>query len=338
MTRIFLWISLFSLFVGITGAATHDYSLSFPAGELVSNKIEFEVSHPGRLRIEAQWAGARVVSFRLHGPGDGGSTLRLSGPSPQQLELDVDAAAAADRRRWTLSIRSLPTRAGSRGTLKLFLPEPEGDPVVRVEPELGPPAPPEEYWRVPGATPTRTVPAQARFHTKVESFRAVVVGEDYLIRDKYLWQDGLLRFLVDRRDAPEFGETLPLSESTRAYLERIVDAVAKIDSLRTTDDPILTGRLPKDPDQRRRWRRLRRQRLAPLESELDVLLEDLKTGHAPQLAKHEWSRRLVSCLIACQRYFSRVGDDAEGYRAVGETQWTPVVAGSRAIGALLAQP
>ncbi len=338
MTRIFLWISLFSLFAGVAGAATHDYSLSFPAGELVSNKIEFEVSHPGRLRIEAQWEGARVVSFRLNGPGDGGSIFRLSGPSPQQLELDVDAKAAADRRPWTLSIRSLPSRAGSRGTLQLILPDPAGDPVVALEPEPGPPVPPEEYWRVPGTTPTRTVPAQARFHAKVESFRTVVVGEDYLIRDKYLWQDGLLKFLVDRRDASDDGGTLPLPESTRAYLERVVEAVAKIDSLRTTDDPILTGRRPKDPDQRRRWHRERRHRLAPLESELDVLLEDLRTGHAPELERAEWTRRLVSCLIACQRYFSRVGDDAEGYRAVGETQWKPVVAGSRAIEALLAQP
>ncbi len=338
MRRIFLWIGLFSLFTGVAGAETHDYSLSFPAGEFVANKIEFEVSHPGRLRIEAQWAGARVVSFRLNGPGDGGSTLRLSGPSPQRLELDVDAAAAADRRPWTLSIRSLPARVGSQGTLKLFLPDPEGEPVALVEPEPGPPPPPEEYWRVAGATPARTAPAQARFHAKVESFRTVVVGEDYLIRDKYLWQDELLRFLVDRRNASDEGEPLPLSESTRAYLERIVDAVAKIDSLRTTDDPILKGRRPKDPDQRRRWHRERRQRLAPLESELDLLLEDLRTGHAPELERVEWSRRLVSCLIACQRYFSRVGDDAEGYRAVGETQWKPVVAGTRAIEALLARP
>ncbi len=333
MTRIFLWISLFFLFAAPSGAATHDYALDFPAGEFVSNKIEFDVSHPGRLRIEAQWSGARVVSFRLNGPGNGGSTFRLSGPSPQQLELDVGPTEAADRRQWILSIRSLPSRSASQGTLNLVLPDPPGLPIALEEPEPEPPAPPEEYWRVPDTTPTNTVPARARFHAKVESFRTVVVGEDYLLRDKFLWQDGLLRFLVDRRDASE-----PLPESTRAYLERIVDAVAKIDSLRTADDPILTGRRPKDPDKRRRWHRERRQRLVPLESELDLLVEDLRTGHAPHLEKAEWSRRLVSCLIACQRYFSRVGDDAEGYRAVGETQWKPVVAGVQAIEALLAHP
>ena len=71
-----------------------------------------------------------------------------------------------------------------------------------------------------------------------DAFREIVVGATDV--DDYRWQDGMLRFLADRRDRPT--KKTPLVERpTQVMLERIIEAVGQLDQLRLSEnEPLLT--------------------------------------------------------------------------------------------------
>jgi hypothetical protein len=146
-----------------------------------------------------------------------------------------------------------------------------------------------------------------------------------------------MRYFADRRTSLLSDSTLP-SETTVKFLDRLASAIASVDRVRTTDDPLVNGPAPDDPNLWNAWVRLRTTKIDPVEDELDQLLSLLRRGHAPDLENEEWPLRLVSCLTACERYFEqrpRVGEDRAGNRDLALAQWPRVLSAGEAISTLV---
>jgi len=327
-------LALLGLAAGsIPAAAVEEYALEILPDQVVSYRVELPVAHPGRMVVDADWSGTRVLSFRIERPGH--PPVRKSGTPPLRLEIDVDPTEAGRFRTWTLWIRGLPSRVGAKGTLRVELPFPAvaDDP----RPSL-PPATGENFpWR------QSTVAAQdlsrkwRRFHEGTEAFRRLVIDDSGTPRpDSHLWQDEMLRFLVERRDAPGSGAPR-LAPSTRRWLRRLVEAVQEVDELRSADDPVLGGPPPEKRSSYRAWVALRNRHLDPLEIELDDLYHDVHSGYAPDLEGRAWITRLLSCLIVCEQYFDErvlLGEAAAGHANVAVAQWDPILAAARALSEL----
>lgn len=316
------------------------YQLELSEGRPLSFEIDLEVRYPGTLVVEANWSGTRVVSLKLEGPN--GVVTRRSGPPPQRMELGVEPATDGQAEAWRLSIHALPSRERAEGTLTIELPD---APEVRLQQDLAalppPPPPPEpDPWTLPRPAPEGLSAPHARLFDSVERFRSLVVQQGEPRPDACRWQQDLLRYLSELRDGStvesEPGRGL-VPEPTRRMLGRIAEAVRRIGQLQTSNDPLLAGPVPEEPDRRRAWRMLREQRIGVLEEELDRLSGSIRRGHAPELQKEPWTLRLVGCLTACERHFEarvRVGEDQAINRDLALEQWPAILAAARALDAV----
>jgi hypothetical protein len=280
-----------------------------------------------------------VVTFHLIGPAAEHGNLRRTGPPPQRFGLRVPAGGA-EGQIWTLKIGGLPSQQDAEGRIVIRLPESEPPAPPPAEPQALAPESQPSPWRQARPMASGLGPELTELFRGVERLRVVLVDEDPGRRDAYLWQDDLLRYLVDQRDALARGEAGP-SEATLKLLGRMAGLVRRIDDLRNTTDPILAGPPPEDPDRRRAWQTLRRQAIDPLEHELDRLLHDLQEGYVPELQRELWPPRLLSCVTACERHFeqrSRIGAARTGYGAVALEQWDRVLAAAAALERLVAVP
>jgi hypothetical protein len=315
---------------------THEYTLPLPADQLISYRIELSVDHAGPLVVTADWSSSRVLAFQLLKPGKV-PALRKSGPPPLALQLEVTAADAALGEPWTLWVRGLPAREAATGNLVIRLPEPAGAaPAPPADVEEPPPARHVDSWRLPLPSPSGLSGPWAAVYDTTARFRRIAVDE--VSRDNFGWHDELLRFLETHRQHAPSGSS-GLTEPTIKMLRRMVEAVAKIDDARNSDDPILAGPPPAEPSRRRAWTRLREARLLPLQGELDTLLRDLQRGYAPQVRHETWATRFLSCLIAAQQHFDQfVLDAAPDDVDPLEEQWNAVLAAADVLRALSALP
>ena len=312
-----------------------DVPLTLPSGE-VAYRVPFEVQHPGMVVVDAAWTGARVISFRVEDPAGTAPVVRLSGPSPQRLRVEVLPASLAEGPvQRVLLVRSRDAREAGTGKITVTLPD---DPaVVRAREEAAkpkpPPPPPPDPWTVAHAAPAGATPEMAALFTTVEAYRAHVIAADgERLPDACGWQDDLLRALAQWRD------TTSLDHGAVTLLEAIAGGVHTVEDLRTTRDPILAGPTPEPGLRQRAWASLREQRLRRLHTDLDVLTERASRGLPPSLAGATWPARMVACLVSGERQIEtalaeRAPDAAP---ATGPEQHAALLAAADALRALLA--
>jgi hypothetical protein len=121
------------------------------------------------------------------------------------------------------------------------------------------------------------------------------------------------------------------------FLERLAAAVRDVDEVRKLSDPILAAPAPEDPLRKRALEQARRDRIRPLERQLDALSETLRGGLAPGLRDEPWPPRLVACVTACERHFeerARLGDDEASNADLARAQWTSILAAAGAFESL----
>ncbi len=322
-------------------AAERGYSLRVPEGQPVSFQLEFAVEHPGTLGIRAEWSGARVLSFRLYGPGGHSHRARRSGPSPQRFEVAVDPRDVEDGRPWRLAIRALAARGGGEGLLTLELPEAPEVVALRELPPPPPPPPDPDPWMVARTAPAGAGEPVRHLFESIERLRSAVLREDGSpIPDSCRWHVDTLEWAGQWRDRYLERGALP-SISTRRYLQRLVGAVRQVDEVRSSDDPILAGPPPGDRMRYRAWSAVRERRIGAVEHELDRLVDLLRGGHAPELENESWPTRLVSCLAACERHFEqrvRLGEREAQNAELAQAQWVPLTAAAEVLEALAFLP
>lgn len=331
-----------ALWLASSGAAEiRPYTFEIPDGQAVSFELEFEVGHPGTLSIVSEWSGPRILSFRLERSPGRVHQARRSGPSPQAIELEVHPWDLERESVWTLTLRALPGRGGGSGTILLHLPEPpapEPDPVEQ-EPVREPASPPLEPWAREQSPPSMASEQEIHLYQVVEDFRREAVGSHpgERVADACRWQSDLLRYLAGWRDALVVSGEIP-PVSSRRYLDRLSKAIRRVEELRASDDPILAGPVPTDSMRRRAWMSLRRQKIDPLEHELDALANMVRSGHAPELEDETWPERMLSCLAACERYFEqrvRLGPEKAINQELAAIQWDSLLAAAQALEALV---
>ncbi|HEX5041773.1 MAG TPA: hypothetical protein VFV75_02645 [Candidatus Polarisedimenticolaceae bacterium] len=312
-----------------------DVPLSLPSGE-VAYRIPFDVQHPGTLVVDASWTGTRVISFRLEDPAGTAPVVRLSGPSPQRLRVEVLPATVAEGPvQRVLLLRSRDAREAGTGKITLTLPDaPE---VVRAREEAArpkpPPPPPPDPWTLQRPVPGGATPELEALFTAAEAYRAQVIAPDGARRpDACGWQDDLLRALAQWRD------TAPPDAGTASLLEAIAEGVRTVEGLRTTRDPILAGPTPEPGLRQRAWASLREQRLRPLHADLDVLTERASRGLPPSMAGATWPARMVACLVSGERQIeSALAERApDAAPASGPEQHQALLAAADALRAVLA--
>lgn len=317
-----------------TAAETFRYSLEVPDGQSATYRIEIDVRHAGTLSVDATWSGSKVLTLKLVPPLDHLPTVRRTGLSPQQIELEVDEADR-DMGPWLLSIHSLPTRGLAEGRLTIEVPEPapaEPEPAIAEAP-LARPVEPPAPWARPRGAPSGIAQDLHALFLSTERFRQIVVVNDAGTTDSCRWQLDLLRYLAEQRDRLADDGAHPTA-ATREMLQRIVSAIELVEELRTSRDPVLTGPPPRDKALRDTWLRMRRDRLEQIESELDEVLGLLRRGHAPELTDEQWPMRLTSCLTACQRHFEqriRVGEELATNFELTRAQWDRLLAARSAL-------
>jgi hypothetical protein len=333
MLAIFVCLTAFaSLAIG----ETEMYTLKIPDGRLANYKLALAVEHPGTLTVGAEWSCDRLLALRLEYPGGRSSPYRRSGPSPLTMEVTVEPEQTGE---WTLSIHANPARGEGDGLITAVLPDPPG-----AAPEEGaaaatvaPPPPEPDPWMVTRHAPRGSSPGLVRLFESVEIFRASIDdrGESDAA-DSCRWQRELMRYLADRRD--ELAETgATPSGNTCEVLGRMADAIRHVEEYRSSTEPILAGPPPEEPQRRRIWAELRKERFQPLEGELDEVLQTLRRGHVPGLEDELWPVRLVSCLTACERHFEesvRLGERQATNREIAEAQWERLLAAGGALRAL----
>ncbi len=313
-----------------THAVTHEYAIEISSRVPVKYRLDLPVRYPGEVTVEAVWSGPRLIALRLDRPD--GNPLRRSGPSPQRLRAEVDAASV-NSGSWILTVHSMPTGGMGQGTLTITLPDPpqaavSSQPVAAESPTA------ERPWRVARSYPDGFPANGRRLHETIERFRSIVVYETGgSPPDACGWHDELLKYLTEQRDLLLGGRINP-PESSQKLLLDVAGAIERVEELRTTQDPVISGPPPEDRELHAAWLRLRRDRLRRLEAELDELLGSVHRGHAPELAKLEWPARLVSCLMACQRHFEervRVGEHNAINRELARTQWDILLTAGEAL-------
>jgi hypothetical protein len=312
------------------------YSLRIPDGKPANYKVPLQVEHSGTLRIGAEWSSDRLLALRLEYPGGSLLPYKRSGPSPLTLEVAVEPEQAGE---WTLSIHVNPARGEDEGLITAVLPDPPGTASAdrAADGPASPPPPEPDPWMVVRHAPKGSSPEMVRLFESIETFRALIddQGEDTPV-DSCRWQEDFMRYLGAVRD--EFAETgLTPTGNTGQTLERMADAIRLVEEFRSSADPLLAGPPPEEPQRRRVWAELRKERFQPLERELDEVLQTLQRGHVPILEDEVWPVRLVSCLTACQRHFEervRLGERQATNLEIAEAQWDRMMAASGALRAL----
>lgn len=189
-----------------------------------------------------------------------------------------------------------------------------------------------ESWQEERQAPSSASNQQRRVFEVVEQFRAQVVDEGGRRPDPCRWNDDLLRYLADWRDQLADSGSIPPVESRR-YMRRVLESIRTVDGMRDPNDPILAGPVPADSGRRRAWEAVRRRRVSEIERELDALVDLVRGGHAPELERHDWPVRLLSCVAACERHFDErllVGRERAGNAELAVEQWPVVLAAADA--------
>jgi hypothetical protein len=324
-------------------AAMTRYQLDVPDGADTAFEIQVLVERPGPLVVNAEWAGPRILSFRLEGPGAEAARERRSGPSPQRMELTVTDPALAAGGEYRLAIRALAGKGPARGTLTVLTPEAPEIVAEKKRAEEPPPPPPPvpDPWTLPARAPAGASLQVGRVFEAVERFRSLVVGSDGRLGfDACSYRADLLERLAAWRDASVDGAAT-LSGSSIRYLERLDAALREVEGLRTTSDPMLAGPPPSDPLRRKAWLQIRLERIRPLERELDALTEALRGGYAPDFESETWPARLLACATACERHFEGKGrgeGDAATNAELAAAQWGTILAALDALDAIAAAP
>lgn len=323
---------------GPAAAAVAEYALDVGEDAPVAFEIPFEMVHPGKVSVEATWSGGRILTFRIEGPGIG-LVERRSGPSPQRVEVDADAAPRGIGLYWKLLIRALPARGAISGTVRIEVPDDPAIVQARDEAKKPPPPPPPvpDPWTLRRTPPDGAAIELVRVFAAIEPLRAMVFpsGNDSS-PDVCGWQPELTREISGWRDRIAEGAAAP-AESTLRFLGRLAHAVRAVDAMRTSSNPLIAGPVPEESRRRRAWATARRDELAPLERELDLLNEMLRGGHAPELESALWTPRFIACLTASERYFDErvsLGPDRAANRPVAEAQWPQYLAAAGALEAM----
>jgi hypothetical protein len=309
-----------------TSSAMHaeplGYELVIPDGESASYSVELDVRAAGPISIRVDGERGRTIALRLDPPT--GMPVRRSGPVPLSLVASADPTTNGSG-PWHLVLHAPPGIGSVSLHVSIDLPE-----LVRPTP------PPPTLPAVPSATPRPSAPwdAQRRlgapsehrpFLLAAEEFASARTAEGDAPVDACRWQADLVAYLEKRAAGLAAGRLPP--EPTRDVLTRIARAVEAVSELRSSDDPLVTGPEPQEPQRRLAWSRARAERLAPLEAELDDLLAIVQRERTSDLASASWPVRLVTCLTACERYFGSRSADAE----LAETQWPRIVDAARAL-------
>ncbi len=341
-----LGIALAALSVFAPGkaeAAVRSYRIEVPDGAESSFEIEIRAEHPGTILVAAEWAGPRILSFRLEGPEGSPVRERRSGPSPQRLQAVVTEEILAGGGPFRLAIRAPSGRGAAEGTVTVEIPD---APEIVAERERAaqpppPPPPPPDPWTLPAKSPAGATDEVARVYATAERFRALALdGRGAFAFDACAYRKDLLRRLAEWRDAAS-ADASPLSDSSGRYFRRLAAIGEEVETLRTTTDPLLAGPAPTDPLRRKAWVQVRQERIRPLERELDALVETLRGGHAPDLEEEAWLPRLLACLTACERHFDRraLEEESDASRAeLAGAQWDSILAALEALDAVAALP
>ncbi len=317
-------------------ADTVRYSLEIQDRIPVSYTLEIPVLHEGNLQVAADWDCSRILSFRLEGPGSSPVRLRRSGPSPQTIRIPVTRADLDTGKPFTLAITSLP--AGGAGKGLITIQRPDSPQVIQERREAMKPPEPERpeppWWMLPGSMPDDAGPELADLYARVERFRAMVVpAPGRVAPDPCRWQTELLEKVSEAREDLAEKETGP-SSATARYYHRIGELVRRVGELRQSEDPFLAGPPPTERNALHRWLRSRRERIKPLEHELDVLMDMPEDGYVPELAGMEWPVRFVSCLMACERNFAergRTGTEEAANQDLADAAWPFIRAAADAL-------
>ena len=331
--------SLGSLFLvaacGLTPAraALWDYTISVPDGREATFVVPFPVEYAGPVTIEANWTGPRLLFFGVEGPGRV-SVARRSGPSPQIVGFDVDAASLARGTGFKLTVKALPARGEASGSLRVTTPD-APDIVARREAERHPPPPPPPpppVWTRRTSAPRGANLETAEVYDAVDAFRAAVLAATDAAADACTWQVEFLKFAVAARDRLQSPGAAP-DVPTLRYFARLAAAIRGVDQLRTSTDPVIAGPIPQNRDDRRDWLLARNEIVRPIERSLDELTELLRGGHAPGLENELWAPRFTACLTACERYYDeRVrfgGEENAPNRELAAAQWDRILAALR---------
>ncbi|ANM29575.1 hypothetical protein ABI59_08290 [Acidobacteria bacterium Mor1] len=320
-------------------AETWPYRLEIPEGRRAGFELSFDVEHKGVLAIEAEWTGLPVLTFKIE-PPNGLGIVRRSGPSPQRIEVLVDERGLSSSGQWKLSIQSLANGKGGDGMLWLMLPDdaPPPPPPASDPPLIAAADAPEtaaaEPWLMARRAPRGASEQQIRMFDSVEQLRQELVSpENTLGLDNCRWQGDMLRYVSYWRDRMhETGEIPPVA--TRRYLKRVVEAYRDVEKLRNGDDPILAGPMPEQRSRQRAWLRVRGKRIEKIERALDMLSDDVRDGHAPELREQDWPVRLLACLAACERHFDQrllIGEEKADNLELTLAQWDAIAAAARTL-------
>ncbi len=314
-------------------AASQDYTIAVPDGREATFVIPIAVEHAGTVTIHATWTGPRLIFFGVEGPGRT-TMARRSGPSPQKVELSVDAATAATGANFKLTVKSLPARGEASGLVRITIPD-APEVIARREAELRPPPPPPPpppAWSLRTLAPAAASPDTVRVYDAVEAFRLAVLETAGGPADACTWQLGFLKYEADARDRLGKEGAVP-DVPTLRYFARLAAAVRSVDLLRASTNPVIAGPVPKAREERRDWLSARNEIVRPIERSLDQLAELLRHGHAPALEREAWLPRFTACLTACERHFDeRVrlgGAERASNGELAAAQWDRILAAGR---------
>ena len=162
------------LLAGVARAETIEYAFEIAADEPAAFEIPFESAHAGTLAATASWTGPRILALRLDGAAEGAS-WRRSGPSPQR----IDVAVEAGRSSWRLTLRALAARGTAKGTIRVEIPD-APEVVAAREKALAPPPPPPprpDPWAMASKAPAGAEPRISALYRDVETLRGAIYGD-----------------------------------------------------------------------------------------------------------------------------------------------------------------
>jgi hypothetical protein len=308
-----------------------------PDGREATFSVPFSVEYAGAVTIDAAWDGPRLLFFGVEGPGRI-SVVRRSGPSPQQVRFEVDAAGMARGTDFKLTVKALPARGEATGRVRVTTPD---APSVVAQREAAlhpppPPPPPPPAWTLRVDPPQASSADTVRVYEAVEAFRSAVLAAPDVVADACTWQIGFLKYETGERDRLGRQGAVP-DVPTLRYYARLAEAIRGIDTLRTSANKVIAGPIPKDRDERRDWLFSRNEIVRPIERSLDELSELLRRGHAPTLQEEAWLPRMTACITACERYYDeRVrlgGDDLASNRELAAAQWKRILSAEHVLAA-----